>query len=243
MNNYEFDIHVDGTKVKIFTQLGFFHHNAVTPDLHRHHYAEIHLIESGVSKYLVGDSHITVTAGQLLVIPEKTFHKCYPSDTETSSIAFQLNWSFSEPAIYDSIPGLFSELRKEILLAQSTGMCGKIPAYLTLICADILCNKKQKLTPIQDRKFIVYEFFSHNYANNATLADLAEELNLSLKQTERLISEYTGNTFRREISKKRIEAARHLIAAEDITLAEAAEQVGYQSYSGFWKAFQQPHPN
>ena len=189
MSNYEFTIHVDETEVKIFTQLGFFNHDAITTNLHKHHYTEIHLIETGQLEYLVDDSRITVCAGELLVIPEKTFHKCYPTNTEASFIAFQLNQSFSAPIVHTSIPGIFSRLRDEISSAANTGMCGKIPAYL------------------------------------------------SLKQTERLIVEYTGNTFRKEMAQKRIEAAKHLISTENITLAEAAEQVGYHSYSGFWKAF------
>lgn len=237
MSNYEFTIHVNEAEVKIFTQLGFFNHDAITTSLHKHHYAEIHLIESGVLKYLVGDQHITVCAGELLAIPEKTFHKCYPSNTETSFIAFQLNQPFSTPVVQKSIPGIFSRLREEILEAENTGMCGNIPAYLSLICTDLLYNKKRKLTPILDRNFIIHEFFSHNYEKNVSLADLAAELNLSLKQTERLIAEYTGSTFKKEVSRKRIEAAKHLISTENITLAEAAEQVGYHSYSGFWKAF------
>ena len=237
MSNYEFTIHVDETEVKIFTQLGFFNHDAITTNLHKHHYTEIHLIETGQLEYLVDDSRITVCAGELLVIPEKTFHKCYPTNTEASFIAFQLNQSFSAPIVHTSIPGIFSRLRDEISSAANTGMCGKIPAYLSLICIDLLCDKKRKLTPILDRNFIIHEFFSHNYDHNASLSDLAKELNLSLKQTERLIVEYTGNTFRKEMAQKRIEAAKHLISTENITLAETAEQVGYHSYSGFWKAF------
>lgn len=237
MNNFEFTIHVGGSDVNIFTQPMFFNHQAVATNLHKHHYTEIHLIESGTVKYLIGNRYITVSEKNLLVIPEKTFHKCSQTDSDSRCIAFQLNRSFKEPAVYDSIPGLFTELRKEIQLAKKTGMCGKIPEYLALICADLFRGKAQRMLPIQDRKFIIHEFFSHNYDKNVSLSDLADELNLSLKQTERLIKEYNGSTFRKELSMKRIQAARHLIAAEDISLTEAAEQVGYHSYSGFWKAF------
>ena len=45
-------------------------------------------------------------------------------------------------------------------------------------------------------------------------------------------------SFRRQIVTKRIEYAYMLVKNEGISLARAAERVGYQSYSGFWKALQ-----
>lgn len=239
MKNYEFNIHVNNKEIKIFTQLGFFNPYSITSNIHKHHYTEIHLNGNETSKFLVDDKHITVNAEQLLVIPAKTYHKQFSSNSTNASIAFQLSISVKDAFVCDSIPGIFDNLKKEIQMSQTSGLCGKIPAYLTLLCTDILYDKNQKLLPIQDRQFIIHEFFSHNYATHATLSDLAAELNLSLKQTERLVTEYTGNTFRQEIASNRISAAKHLINTENITLADAAEQVGYLSYSGFWKAFQQ----
>ena len=45
-------------------------------------------------------------------------------------------------------------------------------------------------------------------------------------------------SLRRQIVTKRIEYAYLLVKNEGISLARAAERVGYQSYSGFWKALQ-----
>lgn len=239
MKNFEFNIHVNNKDFKIFTKPGFFNPYSITCSVHKHNYTEIHLIGNESAEFLVDNKHINVTAEQLLVIPAKTYHKQFLLTDSNASIAFQLNVAVTEAFVCDSIPGIFNNLKKEIQIAQTTGLCGKIPAYLALLCADILNDKTQKLVPVQDRQFIIHEFFSSNYATHATLADLATELNLSLKQTERLVIEYTGNTFRQEIAQKRISAAKHLINTENITLADAAEQVGYLSYSGFWKAFQQ----
>ena len=236
MKNYELTIHVDEEEILIFIQPGFFEHQNVTTSLHRHQYAEVQLVEQGSVEYLIGDQHITAKAGELVVIPAMTFHKCYPPAEPVRCIPFQLDKDFSEPAVYPSIPGIFTKLLEEINHTKHTEDCGRISAYLTQICSIFLCSKRQKFLPVQDKRFIIHEFFSHNYEKNISLADIARELNLSPRQTERLIIKYTGNTFRQELSRQRIEAARHLLATEELPLEEVAALVGYRSYSGFWKA-------
>lgn len=236
MQNFELTIHVDGKEVNIFIQPGFFEHHNVTTTPHKHQYTEVQLIVQGSLQYLIGDRHITARAGELVIIPATTFHKCYPPTEPVQCIPFQIDKEFAEHKIYGSVPGIFGKLLEEIKHAEHTEDCGKISAYLTQICSVFLCSQRQKLIPVQDKRFIIHEFFSHNYEKNISLADIAGELNLSPRQTERLIEKYTGNTFRQELAKQRIEAARHLLATEQLPLEEVAAQVGYRSYSGFWKA-------
>lgn len=234
---FEFCIFYKEKNVKIFSQKGFFSQGLTTTTLHRHHYPEIHLIEQGNVEYLVNDERISVHAGDMLAIPADTFHRCYPTCESVNIIAFQVDYPIFSCTVKKSIPGFLSAFKSEIAYAHGKGICGKIPAYLTLICGEIFEENKNKLMLVQDRKFIIHEFFHQNYDRDVALSDLAKELNLSEKQTERLVKEYTGNTFRQEISNRKIQAAKHLLSAEEITLSEAAIQVGYQSYSGFWKAF------
>jgi len=84
---------------------------------------------------------------------------------------------------------------------------------------------------------MICEMLSVFYNKDITLDDVAQKLKLSPKQTARLIVESTGNSFRQEIPRLRIEAAQHLMESEDLTLEEVAELVGYSSYSSFWKAY------
>ena len=234
---FEFHIFYKDEDIKIFTQKGFFSQGLTTTTLHRHYYPEVHLIEQGNVDYLVNDMHISVHSGDMLVIPADTFHRCCKTCDSTNIIAFQIDYPILSCVVKKSIPGFLSMFKSEIEHAHTKGICGKIPAFLTLICGELFEENDNKLMLVQDRKFIIYEFFQQNYDRDVTLSDLAKELNLSEKQTERLVKEYTSNTFRQEISYRKIQAAKHLLEAEDITLSEAASQVGYQSYSGFWKAF------
>ena len=79
--------------------------------------------------------------------------------------------------------------------------------------------------------------FTKKYNTNATLDDLARELMLSHKQTEREVKRFTGNTFVREISKRKIEAAIMLSQTTKLSLTEISKLVGYTSYCGFYKAY------
>ena len=80
-------------------------------------------------------------------------------------------------------------------------------------------------------------FFSRRYAEPVTVADLAEVLMLSEKQTEREVRRRTGLPFRRTLLHFRMSAADSLLSSTACSKNEIAERVGYRSYSGFWKAY------
>jgi len=211
--------------------------NAAVPNLHKHLYAEIIMMEAGSLNYQVGDQHFIVNTNEFLVIPSMVFHKPNIIGTETANmITIQIDYAFLEPAVYSSSPGIFTELLTELKKTYQTGCCGRSSAYLSQILSPLLCSNRQKLVPLQDRRYIIHEYLSYHYAENITLSDVARELNLSVKHVARLIIKYTGNSFRQEIPRKRIEAAQYLQATADLSLEEIAEQVGYHSYSSFWKA-------
>ena len=128
------------------------------------------------------------------------------------------------------------ELCAQLHRAEQNGNCARVREYLALILSAAVCDSGA-LRSVRDKKLIIEDFFENNYNKEVTLSDLAEELELSNVQTERQIAKYLGTTFRKAIAEKRIEAAKHILATEKITLAEVAERVGYRSYCGFWKAF------
>ena len=70
-----------------------------------------------------------------------------------------------------------------------------------------------------------------------SIKDLSKELMLSPKQTEREVKRITGNSFAKELSKRKLSAAVILSQTTNLTLAEISELVGYTSYCGFYKAY------
>ena len=72
---------------------------------------------------------------------------------------------------------------------------------------------------------------------DVTVEDLAEEIGYSKSQTARIVEKITGKTFNRFLLCWRMEIARILIINTEQCLLDIAEAVGYQTYSGFFKAF------
>ena len=89
---------------------------------------------------------------------------------------------------------------------------------------------------MSNRQLLIEDFFSRKYSESITLEDLAKDLILSCKQTEREVKRFTGNTFNEELSKRRINAAMILLQTTNLPLARIGEMVGYASYSGLYKA-------
>lgn len=237
MRKKQLSVSVGPITLTVFMELGFFDFSAITKDLHQHRYTEVHLLERGTAEYLVNDEHVILSAGDALIIPPDTFHKCFSASDDVQHSAFQLIIPAPEIQKQPLPPGIVSLLHHEIALCTEQGDCGRLSACLAVICTQLFSFGYLQLMPICDPAYVIHEYMSKNYRSNLTLADLAGELNLSEKQTERLVQKYTGRTFRKELARHRMEAARHLLETESISMAEVAERVGYRSYSGFWKAF------
>ena len=115
--------------------------------------------------------------------------------------------------------------------------------FYARLCGDrfalLFETKNKPLLSVKNRQFIINEFFAKNYNADVTLYDLAQELCLGIKQTEREVKKYTGNSFRDELRRKRIEMANILMKTTDFPLTKISELVGYTTYSGFFKATSQ----
>ena len=80
--------------------------------------------------------------------------------------------------------------------------------------------------------------FFHNNLATATLDKLSEELHLSKRQVARFLNDKMNDSFSGLLKKYRIEHAKVLIISGSHTLEEIAFLSGYNSYKGFYLAFQ-----
>ncbi len=239
MNN-EFIINIDGFEVKIYMQTGFFDHKDLSFPLHRHLFAELHIFLSGTAVMQCDKKDVLLQAGDILFIPTNIFHKYISFGEDSKRISFLVDCGgCCKTPNKTSLPkAMLPLLCKEIQDYALTGRDSKLKALLSYICSDFLITetKKAKL-PITNRELIIEEFFTKKYNQNVTLDDLAHELMLSRKQTEREVKRITGNTFVRELSKRKIEAAVVLSQTTNLSLTEIGKLVGYTSYCGFYKAY------
>ena len=233
----EMTVTVADQAVRIFMQEGFFSFRAQSNALHRHHCTEVQIIASGRGEYTAEGRRLTVGAGEMLVVPPGHFHASRVYAPGTRHIAFQMLYPVETVRCIALPDGIADQLCAAIERYLAVGSSHRLAPVLAVICAEIDAAQADPTEPIRDRGFLIAEFFAKNYAREATLGELAGRLGLSEKQTARLVRRHTGCGFREMLTRSRLEAARQLMAEGQLSLSEIALEVGYQSYSGFWKAF------
>ncbi len=232
--DYEFTVTIANQPYKVFLQPGFSRFNMFSPSLHRHLYPEIHLFYDGDVKMTVNGNAYDVKDSELCVIPPKTYHCFLHHKEDMLHTAFQID----APLNIFQICSLPPQTAKAYFDAIREGNYTKIASYISLICAHFFPDTTQPPKERTDYGFIISEFFSTHYRKPVTLQDLAALLHLSEKQATRLIKKHTGHSFPGALTAHRIKTADFLRATTDMSLAEIAAYVGYNSYSGFWKASQ-----
>lgn len=222
---------------KIFLQNGFFHqlnHQAI--NLHKHNFAEVHVIANGNATFSINEHSYSLNSGDLIIIPRDIFHFLSINDENTMHTAFQIDYDQNEISIYnigtDTILNFFDEIKK-LKFSQDYS---KIMSYIAFFCGYFYHNEVGIANYTNDYGFLIYEFFSTRYNMDLHLCDLADFLHVSERQAERLVIKHTGNTFKKELVSLRMAIANNLLKYTDMTLKEVALSVGYSSYAGFWKA-------
>ena len=224
------------TPQKIFLQGGFW--NPITPNtrFHKHSYTEIHLVHNGCAQIAVDDKMIPLKENHLLLIPKQSLHCCMEQDATTLHTAFQIDLP-ADKIEFCSLPSsVVDEFFRLILSNPKSIRFPIIYSFISLFCSYLRSDFQTVADPIEDDAFLIREFFSHHYAENVTLSDLALQLHRSERQCERLVRMHTGHSFREELIRTRIEVANHLSKSTDWSLNQISEYVGYRSYAGFWKA-------
>lgn len=84
---------------------------------------------------------------------------------------------------------------------------------------------------------MIENYFNDHYMEDITLKKLADLLYLSEKQTHRMIEKAFGTGFRDQLTKMRLRSAKKFLRDGADDIARVAEEVGYQSYNGFYMAF------
>jgi AraC-like DNA-binding protein len=117
----------------------------------------------------------------------------------------------------------------------------RLEASLTLLL-DILADTEESFdtlaVPIDPRARVVAEGIIAEPADHRDLDQWAAEVLISTKTLQRAFQNDTGLTFRQWRTRARLYAAERLIA-EGSTVQEAADLCGYDTATGFIKAFRQ----
>lgn len=221
-----------GRKQRALLQDGFLS-TVTTPRLHAHNYVEIHAVSGDMTVEIGGELH-ELHASDAIAIPNGVYHRIIPAEG-CSRLSFQTDLQIAEVRRVTLADGIVAALLKEARQAHSSRNFAMAAAYLSTV-ASALADERYEGECQPDYSLSVREFFSRRYGEDVRLSNLADELHLSERQTERLVLLHTGRSFRDELTATRMAVADQLIAEGRLSLSEIAAYVGYRSYAGFYKA-------
>lgn len=253
------DLHIpceDGTDIRL-TKAGYSLFTETIPEhVHGKDTYELHYIPDGKGKLLLEDDEYELEKGTLFITGPGLIH-AQETDEDSPLCEYCLNIELNgkadniltkwrkagnflicqAPEMESSFKALFGEAKD-----QMTGYREMIISYLQIILTDLsrltASEKEQENTEVRSErcKIVIDECFLHGYAS-LTLERLAMRINLSARQTERLLKDYYGKTYRQKLREARISASKDMLRSEMASIAEIAEKAGYSSYGHFSSAF------
>ena len=233
--NHEIKVPVGNTLQSAFMQYGFYNQKINRQVVHTHSYTEIHAFIGNVTFYIDDVAH-RLSGSNLILIPKQTYHT-YVQESETIHAAFQVKFD-AEFQVKEMPSAILKEFFDAVNLSHDTNDYSAVIPYISFFCSYFFKNDEPVIVSnVTDYAFLINEFFSLRYIHDIKLSDLAQTLCVSDKQAHRLVIKHTGNNFSEELTLRRMHAAEHLIKDGRLSLSEVAEAVGYQTYSGFWKAY------
>lgn len=197
--------------------------------LHTHPYPEVHILLTGRGRYTVDDEGYCLAPGDVLLIPAACPHETDAAEG-SEILAFQTDLAVSARRTLSLPPALAAELCE----ANSVEALSPVLHYLL---ARLLGEDGIEVCANDDAAYLINEYIEANYHRPLRLADLAAALHRSERQTQREIRRLTGGSFSALLRSHRMAVARRLAETTDMTAAEIAAYVGYETYSGFRRAF------
>lgn len=218
---------------------------------------ELHITLKGSCTVDVDTKKFSLSVGEALLIAPGQYHcpKEKSDDYECFIFSFFIKTDSIAKKFYDSN----SQSSKMNLSEFDIALCNEMldnrhedeilrcqclsSTYFLLLSSifrklDFLPYKKKVSSILPDKRLdYIDDFFEHNLAENATEEALAERLNLSARQLNRVLRTFYGTTFRKKLSNARMNSAGWLLRTTNMTVSEIGSTVGYLSETSFFKAF------
>lgn len=216
-------------EVKLFSD--FVPQSTVGAPLHRHPYSEVHIFLAGAGEYRVEGVAYPLLAGEVILIPAGVAHT---TATVEGSLVMTLQLDVAAEGVQTvSLP---SPLVLELSRAEGAHPAPCMPA-LSYLLARLFPEETFTVRPNDDYAYLIHEYVGENYHRPLRLSELAAVLHLSERQTQRVIRSLWGVSFMGLVTSHRLSVAEHLAATTDMTWEAIAAYVGYETYSGFRRAF------
>lgn len=202
----------------------------------------------------------------LCLLPHGLYHRTYTETPHVRKLAVQFDYRCTQlakdsvyrhfheavtavktPILLDGteICALFEKIRAEFRgdrvasaeMRQSL-MCQMYITVLRLLRVEAAEKSQSGGTDSREIRYKqIEDFLCARYNQPVTTEDLAGEMGLSRRQTDRIVADIYGMTFREKLVDLRMTQALHFLTTTDLPVETIAEQIGYRSLSGFFTAF------
>lgn len=225
---------------------------------------EIHYIPFGRGKLITDEQYYDITPNTLYVTGPHVEHAQTPIQSDPMQeycvylkirTASQLQKKSPVINAFTSMPfwlgedtqGVHSLMKQlfEELDHCYTGYQNQVRLLLSQLLIYMVRNYEQRrisqtsFSPhnmSESKSIIIEEYFLYEY-QSLSLDVLAAKLNLSTRQTQRLLMEYYGKTFQQKKAEARMSVAAILLSDKARSITSIAEDLGYSSIEHFSSAF------
>lgn len=205
--------------------------------LHRHNYTEIHIVSQGSLTVATNTSHYSVKNDSAVIIPPGFHHSVSTDSAKAKWFSFLTATPYPELAQKqfpeEFLTGFFQKLDNNLDGRNSDSIVN----YITFICNELVGENTFSILSDRDYMEEIYNFLTSNYAKDIHTSDISRALHISETHIYRIIRKHTGKTFGELLYNQRMLVADTLAKQGKTSLHKIAEIVGYNSYSGFYKAY------
>ena len=233
---------------------------------HGNHSYELHYIPYGYGKVNIDDQIYDITPNTLYMTGPHVEHEQIPIENNPMAeycIYFKLHKSYSDtPQTSDTVADKFKKVHfwfgqdtqdlypliQQIFFELEHGYTGymiQVESLLQQCIVKIVRNyesrtkSKSRFSPsnlVDSKYLIVEESFLYEY-DTITLANLAERLGLSTRQTERFLKESYGKTFLQKKTEAKMSMAKIYLENTKLTISDISDRLNYSSIQHFSYAF------
>lgn len=113
-------------------------------------------------------------------------------------------------------------------------------AFVRQIAPEV-CRETETVGAVGKYAFEIDEYIEAHYTEGIRLFELAEHLHLCEKQVSRVIKREYGYSFSSLVNQKRLSVAAMMLRHTDMTVADIARRVGYDSDNYFYRVFKRKY--
>ncbi len=134
----------------------------------------------------------------------------------------------------------------EEMYTRKSGYINMVRTLCTQIMISLIriSGAKLKIFPEEEPKYYGHErrnmdiFFQTKYLSNVRIQDLADEMNVSIRQVNYILNKMYGMSFVQKLTESRLQQAMLQLAQTDKQIAEISHNCGFQNQNYFAKCFQ-----